>query len=57
MKIYEEYKLTYKWLESHGFSYYDIIHLVKLYKGLPFQMKLESRHQKSSTSIYILKYL
>ena len=36
-----EQKKTYKWLEGHGFSYYDINHLIKLYKeeGIKFNIK------------------
>ena len=32
MKLSDEHKDTYKWLVSHGFDYYDIEHLIKLYE-------------------------
>ena len=32
MKLSDEQKETYKWLESHGFDYNDINHLIKLYE-------------------------
>jgi hypothetical protein len=32
MKLSDEQKETYNWLESHGFDYYDIDIIIKLYK-------------------------
>ena len=32
MKLSDEQKETYKWLESHGFDYHDINHPIKLYE-------------------------
>ena len=57
MKLSTEEKNTYKWLESYGFSYYDIMHLVKLYKkeGISFEIRSFDKNDFPELREYLRK--
>ena len=57
MKLSTEEKKTYKWLESNGFSYYDIMHLVKLYnkEGISFEIRSFDKNDFPELREYLRK--
>ena len=57
MKLSTEEKITYKWLESYGFDYYDINHLIKLYKkeGIPFEIRSFDKNDFPELREYLRK--